>query len=162
MTALTGIAFPYGEDDGSIDYEPHDAFLSAEETTEWFRAWTANDELDGDAFRVFGQDGSGGFAAFWLVRDGRPLEEQPVVFLGSEGDTGPVAQDLASYLWLLADGSGPFEAVHYPGRESRPHAELTALAERYAPGRRRPAAELVAAAGAEFPDFEDMIFELCR
>nr|WP_251691914.1 hypothetical protein [Streptomyces sp. CHD11] len=47
-----------GED--GVDFEPYESFLTADETTEWFRAWTGNGELNGDAFRVFGQDGTGG------------------------------------------------------------------------------------------------------
>ncbi|MDJ0345135.1 hypothetical protein QMK19_31840 [Streptomyces sp. H10-C2] len=82
--------------------------------------------LNGDSFRVFGQDGTGGYAAFWLVRPGRSLVEQPVVFLGSEGDVGVVARDLAGYLWLLAEGFGPSKrsihrkAPHDPPRSWRP------------------------------------------
>ncbi|WP_235032374.1 hypothetical protein [Actinacidiphila yanglinensis] len=40
-------------------FEPFGAFPLAEETTDWFRAWTGNSELDGASCRVFGQDGSG-------------------------------------------------------------------------------------------------------
>lgn len=43
------------------------------------REQRSNGELNGDAFRMFGQDGSGGNAAFWLVRPGRGLVEQPIV-----------------------------------------------------------------------------------
>ncbi|ROQ82752.1 hypothetical protein EDD95_2378 [Streptomyces sp. CEV 2-1] len=60
-----------GED--RVDFEPYESFLTADETTDWFRAWTGNAELNGDDFRVFGQDGTGGYAAFWLVRPGREL-----------------------------------------------------------------------------------------
>ncbi|MER7758199.1 SMI1/KNR4 family protein [Streptomyces sp. NPDC097619] len=162
LTAIAAVEFPYGEDESNIDYEPHDAFLSAEDTTDWIRSWTGNDELDGDRFRVFGQDGTGGYAAFWMVREGRPVEEQPVVFLGSEGATGPVAPDLASFLWLLAGGLGPMEVVEYGAHESEPNRELTALAERFAPQARRSAIAVHAAAVTEFPDFEDVIQKLCR
>ena len=147
-----------------IDLEPFEAFLSAEETTDWFRAWTGNGELDGDAFRVFGQDGTGGYAAFWLIRPGRPLADQPVVFLGSEGETGVVARDLGDFLWLLADGLGPWEAAtsHEPDRIPRPDPRLTAVAERFAPDRRRPAAAVIELATEEFPDFDDTVMALCR
>jgi hypothetical protein len=37
-----------------------------------------------------------------------------------------------------------------------------AIAERYAPGRRSSAAEIVAAARAEFPDFSQVIDAMCR
>lgn len=86
-----------GED--GVDFEPYESFLTADETTEWFRAWTGNGELNGDDFRVFGQDGTGGYAALWLVREGRELVEQPVVFLGSEG-----RQALSLATWVPSCG----------------------------------------------------------
>jgi len=82
--------------------------------TDWFRAWTGNSEVDGDALRVFGQDGTGGYAAFWLNRPGQALEEQPVVFLGSEGETGVIAPDLGAFPWP-AGGFGPSEARRRAG-----------------------------------------------
>jgi hypothetical protein len=127
-----------------------------------FAGWTGNGEIDGDDFRVFGQDGTGGYVAFWLVRPVRALADQPVVFLGSEGELGVVAHDLASYLWLLADGFGPYEAVEYPERAARPNPELLKIAERYTPGPHRPATEVIAAARHEFPDFDRTITALCR
>ncbi len=110
---MTDIECPYDEELGSIDYEPYPEFDSAEETTGWLRSWTGDKELDGDALRVFGQDGTGGLAACWLVRPGRPLAEQPIVFFGSEGSNGVVAASLPEFLWLLAGGVGPMEAVEY-------------------------------------------------
>jgi hypothetical protein len=112
----------------------------------------------------FGQDGSGGYAAFWLIRPHRALADQPVVFLGSEGETAVVARDLSDFLWLLADGLGPWEGVdpYDSDRVSRPSQELTAIAERFAPGRRRSAAAVIEQAAREFPDFDDTIMELCR
>ncbi|MFF9774275.1 SMI1/KNR4 family protein [Streptomyces sp. NPDC013978] len=163
LAAALAVPFVYVGGDG-IDLEPFEAFLSAEETTDWFRAWTGNGELDGDAFRVFGQDGTGGYAAFWLIRPGRPLADQPVVFLGSEGETGVVARDLGDFLWLLADGLGPWEAAtsYEPDRIPRPDPQLTAVAERFAPDRRRPAAAVIELATEEFPDFDDTVMALCR
>ncbi|MGW1886666.1 SMI1/KNR4 family protein [Streptomyces sp. NPDC001970] len=157
------LPFDYNGDDG-VDFEPFPAFLSTAETTDWLRAWTGNGELSGDDFRVFGQDGSGGYAAFWLIRPNRALIDQPVVFLGSEGETGVVARDLGDFLWLPADGLGPWEAAtsYERDRVPRPDQELTALAERFAPGRRRPAAAVIEQATWEFPDFDDTIMELCR
>jgi hypothetical protein len=58
--------------------------------------------LTGDDFRVFGQNGAGGYAAFWLVRHDEDLADQPIVFLGSEGETAVVARDLPDVLRLLA------------------------------------------------------------
>ncbi|MFZ4297731.1 SMI1/KNR4 family protein [Streptomyces cinereoruber] len=163
LAAALATSFDYAGGDG-VDFEPFTTFLSAEETTDWFRAWAGNGELSGDDFRVFGQDGSGGYAAFWLVRTGLPLADQPVVFLGSEGETGVVARDLAAFLWLLADGFGPWEAAtsYEPDWTPRPNSELAAIAERFAPDQRQPAATVIEQAAAEFPDFDDIIMDLCR
>ncbi|GAA1993665.1 SMI1/KNR4 family protein [Catenulispora subtropica] len=169
LAAIAALGFPEaGEDDEdeddhpTVDFEPFEEFLDAEDTTDWFRTWTANPETTGDQFRVFGQTSAGGYAAFWLVRDDAPLTDQPIVFLGPEGETGVVACDLSGFLWLVADGSGPYEAVEYPTRRSRPHPEFTAIAEKHATGERMTAREVVAAARDEFPDFEDTMAELAR
>lgn len=178
LAALAGIGFPAGdadddeddEDDDEtgaptgkpVDFEPYDEFLDPEDTADWFRSWTGNPDLDGGEYRVFGQDGSGGYAALWLVREDEPLTAQPVVFFGSEGTTGVVACDLGSFLWLLADGSGPMEAVEFPGRRGPADPELRALAEKYSGCAPKSAREVVAEAREEFPDFEDEIAELCR
>ncbi|MEU5366439.1 SMI1/KNR4 family protein [Streptomyces sp. NPDC005925] len=162
--ALADVArteFPYDDGDG-IDFEPYDAFVTAEETTDWLRHWTRNHELDGEAYRLFGQDGTGGLAAVWFGRPGRPLADQPVVFMGSEGENGVVAGNLSDFLWVLADGCGPFEAVVFEDDRSRPHAALTALAERHATTPRRPARAVIAEARAEFPTFAEDIEALCR
>lgn len=154
--------FDYDGGDGA-DFEPFPAFLPAEETTGWFRAWTGNKDLDGDGFRIFGQDGTGGYAALWLTRPALALTEQPVVFLGSEGETAVIARDLGDFLWLLADGLGPCEAadLHERQRATRPNPELRSVAERFAPGRNRSAATVIELATQEFPDFDDTIAELC-
>ncbi|MFZ4296786.1 SMI1/KNR4 family protein [Streptomyces cinereoruber] len=153
-----------GED--RVDFEPYESFLAADETTDWLRAWTGNSDLTGDDFRVFGQDGTGGYAAFWLIRPGRDLAEQPVVFMGSEGETAVVARDLSAFLWLLADGFGPWEAAAFyePEPDWAPQADedLAAIAEQYAPGRRASAQTITAEATREFPDFDDIIMGLCR
>ncbi|MEY9858091.1 hypothetical protein ABH935_003704 [Catenulispora sp. GAS73] len=145
-----------------VDFEPFEEFLDSEDTADWFQGWTGNPEADADQFRVFGQTADGGYAAFWLVREDAPLAEQPIVFLGSEGETGVVACDLPSFLWLVADGSGPYEAVEHPTRRSNPHPEFTAIAEKHAGTERMTAREVVAAARDEFPDFEDTMVELSR
>jgi hypothetical protein len=80
LAAVARVEFDYADGDG-VDFEPYASFNSAEETTQWLRHWTGNHALDGDAYRIFGQDGTGGYAALWCVRPGRPLVEQPVVFM---------------------------------------------------------------------------------
>lgn len=158
---MAHVEFDYADGEG-IDFEPYDAFDSAEETTDRLRQWTGNHELDGDAYRVFGQDGTGGLAAVWYGRPGRPLTEQPVVFMGSEGECGVVAGNLSDFLWVLADGIGPLETVLYEEREARPNPALTELAERHATTPRRPARAIIAEARAEFPAFTEGIDDLCR
>lgn len=169
LAALSDIEFPWDYDEktetpapGNIDYEPYGEFDSAEETTDWLRSWTGNKELDGDAFRIFGQDGTGGLAACWLVRPGRPLTEQPVAFFGSEGETGIVATSLGEFLWLLAGGVGPQEAVEFGSDSGVPHDELRAVAEKYSGVGPRTPAEVLNAARAEFPDFAETVQSWCR
>ena len=161
LAAVAEVEFDYDDGEG-IDFEPYDAFDSAAETTDWIRHWTGNHELQGDAYRVFGQDGTGGLAALWCARPGRPLAEQPVVFLGSEGERGVIAGNLSDFLWVLADGLGPMEVIEYEQREARPNPTLAELAERHATTPRRTAREIVAEAQAEFPSFSEDLDELCR
>lgn len=163
LAAALAVRFDYAGGDG-VDFEPFEAFLSADETTEWFQAWTGNRELDGNDFRVFGQDGTGGYAAIWLARSGAPLAEQPVVFLGSEGETGVIADNVGAFLWVLADGFGPLEAAtsYEPGWAPRANPELTRIAAQFAPDHRESATAVIARAAHEFPDFDDSIMALCR
>jgi hypothetical protein len=170
LTAVAGITFEFGEEDGDdayekvgVDYMPYREFQSAADLDFWFRLWTGNDEADGGALlRVFGVDGCGGFVAFWLARPGKELVDQPVVYLGSEGDTAVIARDLADYLWLLADGFGPAEAVMFPDRPANPNPELRRVAEHYAPGRETRASAVLAAASEESPEFSRVVEALCR
>jgi hypothetical protein len=143
------------------DFEPY-GLEAPEKTAWWFRLWTGNEEADGREFRFFGATGAGDYAGFWLVRPGAPITEQPVVYIGSEGQRGVIARDLGDLLWLFADGFGPEEAFSDPGRETERNEAFQAIAERHAPGGRRPAAEIVAAARAEFPGFSAIIDALCR
>jgi hypothetical protein len=160
LAAANALAYDYDRGRG-FDFEPYSAFRSAEETAAWLRAWTGNRELDGHEYRVFGQDGTGGVAALWLVREEQSLEAQPVVFFGSEGSVGVVARDVADYLWLLAGGLGPMEAVEFP--EARPiDAVKAALAKAHAAEREKPALEVIRLAREEFPDFEPNLRALCR
>ncbi|MFE9723767.1 SMI1/KNR4 family protein [Streptomyces sp. NPDC005794] len=151
-----------GDEDHCFDFEPDTDFKSAEWTAELFRSWTGNAEADGKDYLVFGQDGAGGRAMVWRTRPGRPLTDQPVVFLGSEGERGVVAGSLSDFLWVLADGYGPMEAALAHTFESTPDAPLTRIAERHATTPRRTAAEIVTEARAEFPTFEEDIAALCR
>ncbi|MFJ8040593.1 SMI1/KNR4 family protein [Kitasatospora sp. NPDC096147] len=160
LAAAMAVPFAGEGGESGVDFEALGGFLPAAETAQWFREWCGNEEQNGSEFLVFGADGSGGCAAVWLTRPGRPLADQPVVFLGSEGEAAVVARDLGDFLWLLADGFGPKEAAEHAAgrrRQARPHAELTLIAQEFAPGPRRPAAIVVEQAAREFPDFEDLV-----
>ncbi|MFF3764691.1 SMI1/KNR4 family protein [Streptomyces sp. NPDC001922] len=162
LSDVAGVEFDYGEDGEGVDFEPYGAFDSPERTTRWLRQWTGNHELDGGAYRIFGQNGAGGLAALWCIRAGRPLAEQPVIFMGSEGERGVVAGCLSDFLWVLADGYGPLEAALYDAWEATPDAALAELAARHATTPRRPAREIITEARAAFPSFSADLDALCR
>ncbi len=149
-------------DGEGIDFEPYPEFLSGEETRSWIQAWTGNKAIDGSEFLVFGQDGTGGYAAFWCIRPNASILDQPICFLGSEGELGMVAQNFAAYVWLLAGGFGPSEAADHRAGERLANQDFTAFALAHAPGGRKAACDIVAAARAEFPAFEEFVRSLCR
>jgi hypothetical protein len=162
MAELHGLEFDYADGEG-IDFEPYQELMPPDETAEWFKAWTGNPECTARAYRIFGQDGSGGYAAFWLQRDDADLLEQPIVFFGSEGELGVVARNFSEYLWLLAGGYGPYEAVEdFPELEPKPEEAFVAFARRHAPDQERTPHDVVQRARAEFPTFERDIQSLCR
>jgi hypothetical protein len=136
-----------------LDFEPYEHFMSASDNQAWIRAWTGNKTLNGGEYRVFGEDGTGGYAAFWLVRPGADLLAQPIVFFGSEGELGIVAENFADYLWLLAGGVGPYEAIEYKGEGVEPFPDHQAFAAEHAPGARKSPSEVIAAARERYPDF---------
>lgn len=158
LTALHRLEFDYDDGEG-MDFEPYDAFMSARETESWIRAWTGNKALTGAEYRIFGQDGTGGYAAIWLARPGAALLAQPIVFFGSEGELAVIAADFADYLWLLAGGLGPYEAAS--GRDRGPSAPFTAFAREHAPAAEKSASEVLARARAAFPDFEADVRARC-
>jgi len=149
-------------DEDNIDFEPYQEFLCAEDNAAWIRSWTKNDSLNASEYRVFGQDGTGGYAAFWLVRKDKPLLDQPIVFFGSEGELGMVARDFYDYLWLLAGGYGPYEAVESKRHKAKVNSEFLRFAERNAKSRKKKPQEVVAAAKAEFPKFEADVRAVCK
>ncbi len=161
LAELHAIELDYADGDG-IDFEPYQELQSADDNAAWIRAWTGNPALTGAEYRVFGQDGTGGYAAFWLIRPDAALLDQPIVFFGSEGELGVVAANFTDYLWLLAAGVGPYEAAQDGGEgEHVPQPELAAFAERHGGAPRLPA-EVVAVARGAFPDFESTVRAQCR
>lgn len=160
LSQVNRLAYEYADGDG-IEFEPYDEFLSANETSLWFKAWTGNPDADASKFRVFGQDGTGGYVAFWTVRNTSDLLAQPIVFMGSEGETAILARNFYDYLWLLAEGLGPCEATSFPDapRISQPDLEAFAL-KNSVPARR--AALVLQDARAEFPSFVQDVEAQCR
>ncbi|MES2707380.1 MAG: SMI1/KNR4 family protein [Verrucomicrobiota bacterium] len=161
LASLNGPEYDYADGDG-IDFEPYTEFLSAEETTGWFRAWTGNEAADGSCFRVFGQDGTGGYAAFWMEHPDRPILEQPIVFMGSEGEKGVVASNFDSYLWLLAPGYGPCESVICPIEDGSPHGQFLAFARENSSEEQMSVRTVLEQARSRYPGFPDLIDSLCR
>lgn len=147
---------------GEIDFELGEGFDSGGPT-----AWLGNKEAE-HQFRVFGQDGSGGLVAFWLVnRKGSalaPIEQQPVVFLGSEGKVGPVAKDLPDFFQLLAAGVGPLELVEY-GVLERQEAQpaIARLATKHFAGLKKRKIDVILDEAAQaLGDFEEHVEGLNR
>ena len=161
LAKLNKLEFDYADGEG-IDFEPYSKFMSAKETTSWFRAWTGNDEVDGSGFKVFGQDGTGGYAAFWIAQPDKDLLEQPIVFLGSEGEKGVVASNFDDYLWLLAAGFGPYEAIQDPDSDRAPNEQFLAFARENSSSKQVKAEAILKQARKDHPDFEDNIQALCR
>lgn len=162
LNELLQLEFDYADGEG-IDFEPNEEFQPAAENQDWIRSWTGNEELTGAEYRIFGQDGTGGLAGFWLIRPDAELLEQPIVFFGSEGEVGIVAYDFADFLWLLAAGIGPMEAVdEYFDGEEKPNADFTEFASKYAADAKKSATAVQARAKEAYPTFADDFMALCR
>lgn len=154
------LPYEYADGDG-IEFEPYDSFLPADETAHWFQAWTGNPNADASKFRVFGQDGTGGYVAFWTVRNSPDLMAQPIVFMGSEGETAILARNFYEYLWLLAAGLGPCEATSFPDSPRIAQPELESFALRNS-SPARTATQVLQDARMEFPSFVLEIEAQCR
>jgi hypothetical protein len=161
LTQLHSLPFDYNDGDG-IDFEPYQEFQSSAENKSWITAWTGNKTLTGSEYRVFGQDGTGGYAAFWLTKPDADVLDQPIVFFDSEGGLGVVAVDFADYLWLLAGGVGPYESVGREGGIEKSNAAFTTFATQHASTAKKSAAEVVARAQQMYPGFVAMIRALCQ
>lgn len=160
LRELHKLEFDYADGNG-VDFEPYDEFTPRVEVENWFAAWTGNKNAVPDDYLIFGQDGTGGYAAIWPVREGVSLLEQPIVFFGSEGELGVIATNFSDYLWLLANNNGPYEAVAYPDDERSPNYDFLVFANNHATTPRRRVSEIIEAAQSEFPTFEEAIQALC-
>lgn len=156
----------FAEQADNVDAEDDDThridFLFYTERPVHFMAPLSKAEEHEAEFYVFGADGTGSNAAFWLVHDAPPIE-QPVVFIGSEGDDNrPVAKNLPDFLALLAAGIGPKESAYLQDVENaQPLPAFKALLDKYFPGYPvRSPKEIVEDAVAQYGDFEARIEEL--
>lgn len=161
LTQLHQLEFDY-EDGNGIDFEPYENFLLEQETNDWLKAWTGNHEIDVTPFLVFGQDGTGGYAAFWLVNKDKEILEQPIIFLGSEGEIGVVAKNFDDYLWLLAHTHGSFEATSYPENDKKINQTFLDFAKKYSKSEHRAIMEITKDAKNTYPYFETWIESLIR
>lgn len=109
---------------------------------------------------MFGQDGSGGYAAFYDEGGATPVEELPVVFLGSEGEIGTVAANLGDLLALLAQGTGPAEVVECGSVAYPPLPEVVAIHSRVSDAPPATPEEISARARLAAPGFEPYIQSL--
>lgn len=62
LAEANALDYDYNDGEG-VDFEPYTEFQSADDNASWIRAWTGNADLDGAEYRIFGQDGTGGYAA---------------------------------------------------------------------------------------------------
>ena len=161
LDSLHQLPFDYAGGEG-IDFEPYAEFMSSDENSRWIKAWTGNAELEGAEYRIFGQDGSGGYAAFWLIRASAPVLDQPIVFFGSEGEVGIIAKNFDDYLWLLAGNLGPLEAVAYPDFDRPPNATFLQFARENTGGVHKSPKQVLEQARSEFPSFVTDFKDQCR
>ncbi len=94
------------------------------------QAWTRNEAASAHRLRVFGRDGTGGVVGFWRAT-AKPIDQEPIVFFGSEGVFGVVARDLADFLVLFASGIGPLEAVENQVTTGKPRAKVKIILLRH-------------------------------
>lgn len=150
------------EDEGGSLGENIDLELCEQIEPGTLTAWMGNPDAERE-FRIFAQDGTGGVVAFWLVHDGKPYEEQPIVFLGSEGEIGPIACDLADFLYLLAGGVGPYEAVEYGSTSGKPtFPKIARLAATLAKRDGRSPLDVLAAAADQYLDIHERMSALTK
>ena len=149
-------------DDATVDFVPFKSFMSEEDTNRLLRTRTHNDAPGGTPFRVFGACSQGGHAAFWLVRPATPVLGQPVVYFAATPKAGVVARSFSDYLWLLAGGVGPAEAILDLPPRAGGNRIFAAFAKKHALGGKKSRREILAAAHARFPSFGRDLLATCH
>lgn len=161
LKKLHQLDFDYADGNG-IDFEPYQNFISPREANEWLKAWTGNKQADASALFVFGQDGTGGYAAFWIINEDKDILDQPIVFLGSEGEIGVVAKDFNDYLWLLSQNHGPFESIEYPEDTSKINNDFLTFAKQNSKSISRSVLKIINDAQSSYPNFKTWIESMIR
>jgi hypothetical protein len=133
-------------------------FLPVETTVPWIRNIVAPGRASANDFLVFGETcvDEIDYTAFWLVRPGAAIVDQPVVSIGY-GVPQLLAASLADFLWFLADAFNPQGIDDHP--EDSANYELLRVAERFAPESRRTYTSAESRAAEEFPNFADLFVQ---
>jgi hypothetical protein len=109
--------------------------------------WTRNKASDETLF-TFGKDGVGGQALIWMRNPKAPLLENPVAFLGRDGEVAVIATTFAKFARLLSLGIGPF-AIASDGvpEEPKPVPAIEAWAKRHFSGAQSDSSEAIIGEG---------------
>lgn len=127
---------------------------------DWQSYWGLNDAAAA-LLHAFAQDGTGGMVCLWTYDD-QPLDEAPVVHLGSEGDSCLLAADLAQFLALTALGLEPFALAEdrWEGwSEQEVHEGGVAFLEDHDVALPTSVEDAVTAARTQHPDVTDWVSE---
>lgn len=92
----------HGEND-CVDFQPYGEFLSPEKTAHILHCWTGDKNCHGEEFRIFGCSADGSEMAIWLIHEDKPILEQPVVLLESEGQAYTISTNFSDFLWYLSN-----------------------------------------------------------
>ncbi|MBD8088995.1 SMI1/KNR4 family protein [Pseudomonas fluorescens] len=162
LAELHKLPFEHKDGDG-IDFEPFQDFLDASKVESFLKEWTGNDEIKADNFAVFGRDSFGGLVGFWIIDTEKAVEDQPIIFLGLEGEHMVAANNLDDYLWLLAGNHGAREAHEFI-HDHLPHDEnFTRFAEQHSSSEKRPPSVIVREAFDTHIDrFSRWVNTVCR
>lgn len=162
LTELHKLPFKHRDGDG-IDFIPFAEFMANDEVEAFLRPWTGNDDVKGDRLAVFGRVSQGGIVAFWIVSPTLSITDQPVIYLGAEGEHMVIAKNFDDYLWLLAGNHGAHEAFEFVSDEMLPNPGFTAFAEQYSASPKLSPETVVAEAKTlNVNEFTRWVHTICR
>lgn len=132
---------------GEIDFEMYESFNEQYKPSDWTRNPATDDELF-----TFAMDGTGGQVAIWRRDPGGSHDDQPIVFMGSEGEVKPLAMSLPGFLFLIASGLGPLEITS--GGEPAENEEMMAWVKESYPDVATDTTAILDEAAKKLADFE--------